>query len=320
MKQYLQMMRHIMEDGVLTEDRTGVGRKRIPGYQMVFDMKDGFPIVTSKLTSFRLFTEEMLWMIKGKMDLRSLLEKDVHIWTEWAFESWVVSIDYDGVPFPENWRLIKDTPEFAPVFQTEMRRFEELVITDDYISKTYGDFKPMYGYQWRHWLGVNPFTLEVEEMDQLQWAIDEIKNNPNSARITVSAWNTNQVKYMKLPPCHREFQFICIDGELSLVMDQRSCDSFLGVPFNIGEYAVLLHIVANITGTAPRYLVHNLNDVHIYANQFEQVKELLSREPLPLPQLKIKRKFKSIDDNITIDDFELVGYQHQGKIKAPVAI
>ena len=321
MKQYKDLLLEILKNGEQSGDRTGTGTIRIPSYTMKFDMSTGkFPIVTAKSVPFRILAEEMLWMLRGDMDLRSLLQKNIHIWTEWPFQQWVNSLHYNGPKLPVGWELLKNTDESIERTVKELcNKFERLVLTDDFISSTYGDCKPMYGYQWRHWLGVNPYTREIEEMDQLQWAIDEIKTNPNSRRIIVSAWNANQIKYMKLPPCHFVMQFLVINGKLNLDMTQRSCDTFLGVPFNISQYALLLCIVAKICNLEVGTFTHELHDAHIYKNHLEQVTHLLNNPIHELPSLKFNRNITSIDD-VNYNDFELVGYEHEGNIKAKVSI
>ncbi len=261
MKQYLDLLRDIMENGADKMDRTGVGTRSVFGRQMRFDLSKGFPLLTTKKVHLKSIIYELLWFIKGGTNIRYLQEHGVRIWNEWADEN--------------------------------------------------GDLGPVYGSQWRNWNG--------EGIDQLAEVIDKLKHTPNDRRMIVSAWNVGKIAEMRLPPCHMMFQFYTADDKLSCMLYQRSCDMFLGVPFNIASYALLTMMVAQVCGLKPGEFIHTLGDAHIYHNHFEQVREQLSRTPLPLPQMKINPAVKNIDDFV-YDDFELLGYESYGKLTAPVAV
>jgi len=264
MKQYLDLMRHVRENGTFKEDRTGTGTYSCFGYQMRFDLSEGFPLVTTKKLHLRSIIHELLWFLSGDTNIRYLKEKGESIWDEWA--------DVEG------------------------------------------NQGPVYGSQWRSWP-----TPDGGHIDQISQVVEQIKNNPDSRRLIVSAWNVAEVNNMALPPCHAFFQFYVADGKLSCQLYQRSADIFLGVPFNIASYALLVHMVAQQCDLQVGDFVWTGGDVHLYANHLEQTDLQLSREPLPLPQLKIGRKPDSIFD-YKFDDFEIVGYQSHPHIKAPVAV
>src|SRR3989338_2439134 len=273
MKPYLDALKHILEKGVEKKDRTGVGTKAVFGMQMRFNMKDGFPAVTTKKLAFNSVKAELLWFIKGSSNVKELQEMGCHIW---------------------------DANAEAPYWKPKAR-FP-------------GDLGRIYGVQWRKWK--NP---EGKEIDQLAEAIKIIKENPTSRRIIVSAWNPGELNQMALPPCHAFFQFFVADGKLSLQMYQRSCDMFLGVPFNIASYSLLLHMVAQATNLKAGEFVHVLGDAHIYHNHFEQVKEQLLRKPFPLPKLFLNPEIKNIND-YKIEDIRLEKYEYHPAIKAPMAV
>jgi len=264
MKQYLDLLNHVMEHGVAKGDRTGTGTKSVFGYQMRFDLNDGFPVLTTKKLHLRSIIHELLWFLKGDTNIKYLNDNDVNIWNEWADEK--------------------------------------------------GDLGPVYGKQWRRWQAPDGRVI-----DQIAHVIDEIKKNPNSRRLMVSAWNPADVDKMALPPCHALFQFYVANGELSLQLYQRSSDVFLGVPFNIASYSLLLMMVSQITGLKPREFIHSFGDAHIYNNHFEQAKEQLSREPRMLPIMQLNPKVKNINDFV-FEDFELIGYNPHPAIKAPIAV
>lgn len=264
MKQYLDLMRHVRDNGIRKDDRTGTGTVSVFGYQMRFNLQDGFPVVTTKKLHLRSIIHELLWFLKGDTNIQYLKENGVSIWDEWADEK--------------------------------------------------GDLGPVYGYQWRSWP-----TPDGRHIDQISQVVEQIKNNPDSRRIIVSAWNVAEIDNMALPPCHAFFQFYVADGKLSCQLYQRSADIFLGVPFNIASYALLTMMMAQVTGLQPGDFVHTLGDAHLYANHLEQADLQLSREPHPLPTMKINPERSSIFDFV-FDDFELVGYEHHPHIKAPVAV
>lgn len=264
MKQYLDLMRYVRENGVKKEDRTGTGTISVFGYQMRFDLSEGFPVVTTKKLHLRSIIHELLWFLQGDTNIRYLKENGVSIWDEWADEN--------------------------------------------------GDLGPVYGYQWRNWP-----TPDGRHIDQISQVINQLKSNPDSRRIIVSAWNVADVDNMALPPCHAFFQFYVAEGKLSCQLYQRSADIFLGVPFNIASYALLTLMMAQVTGLQPGEFVHTLGDAHLYLNHLEQTDLQLSRAPHPLPQMHINPE---VTDLFTFKyaDFELVGYEHHPHIKAPVAI
>ncbi len=264
MKAYCELLRTIMETGVDKPDRTGTGIRSIFGYQMRFDLGDGFPLVTTKKVHMRSIIHELLWFLKGDSNIAYLKENGVSIWDEWADEN--------------------------------------------------GDLGPVYGYQWRNWP-----SPDGGSVDQIAKLVEQIKTNPNSRRLIVSAWNPAMVDQMALPPCHTLFQLNVSEGKLSCQLYQRSADSFLGVPFNIASYALLTMMLAQVCDLKPGSFIHTFGDAHIYTNHFEQVKELLSREPKQLPTMKINPFIKDIF-GFSYGDFELLNYNPLPAIKAPVAI
>ena len=261
MKQYLDLLQDILDNGVDKMDRTGTGTRSVFGRQMRFDLSQGFPLVTTKKVHLKSIIYELLWFLKGDTNVHYLQEHGVSIWDEWAREN--------------------------------------------------GDLGPVYGAQWRNWNGVG--------IDQIKNVVETLKKNPNDRRMIVSAWNPEQLPDMALPPCHMMFQFYVANNKLSCMMYQRSCDTFLGVPFNIASYALLTQMIAHVCGLELGEFVHTLGDTHIYLNHFDQVKEQLSREPRSLPKMLIKRKVDSIDD-FRYEDFELINYDPWPAIKAPVAV
>lgn len=264
MKQYLDLLRHVMEHGTMKADRTGTGTKSVFGYQMRFDLSDGFPLLTTKKLHLKSIIYELLWFLKGDTNVKYLQDNGVRIWNEWA--------DADG------------------------------------------NLGPIYGKQWRAWRDYNGGTI-----DQLSEAVETIRTNPDSRRIIVSAWNVADLPEMHLPPCHAFYQFYVADGRLSLQLYQRSADIFLGVPFNIASYALLLMMVAQVTGLEAGDFVHTLGDAHIYTNHFEQVREQLSREPRQLPTMRINPDVKSLFD-FKYEDFTLENYNPHPHIKGVVAV
>ena len=264
MQQYLDLLRHVRENGVYREDRTGTGTYSTVGHQMRFNLADGFPLVTTKRVAMRLVIHELLWFLMGSTNIRYLLDHDVHIWDEWADED--------------------------------------------------GNLGPVYGSQWRSWP-----TPEGGTIDQIEGVVASIRNNPSSRRHIVSAWNVAEVDTMALPPCHTLFQFYVAEGRLSCQLYQRSADLFLGVPFNIASYALLTMMVAQVCDLEPGDFVHTFGDAHLYANHVEQADLQLSRDPRPLPTMKLNPGIRDIF-GFGIDDFELCGYKPHGTIKAPIAV
>ena len=261
MKQYLDLLQDILDNGVDKGDRTGTGTRSVFGRQMRFDLSKGFPLLTTKKVYLKGIIYELLWFLKGDTNIHYLQEHNVHIWDEWADEN--------------------------------------------------GNLGPVYGSQWRNWNG--------EGIDQIKNLVDTLKKNPNDRRMIVTAWNPSEVPNMALPPCHMMFQFYVANNKLSCMLYQRSCDMFLGVPFNIASYALLTMMIAHVCGFELGEFIHTLGDTHIYNNHFEQVKLQLSREPKPLPKMLIKRKVDSIDD-FKFEDFELVDYDPWPAIKAEVSV
>lgn len=288
MKQYLDLARRIMEEGVYKSDRTGTGTKSIFGYQMRFDLNEGFPLLTTKKTFMKGIIHELLWFIKGDTNIKYLVDNDVRIWNEWPYEAFKKSSDYKGETMDEFVLKIKSDEGFA---------------------KKHGDLGPVYGAQWRNFNGV----------DQLQFILDEIKSNPNSRRMILSAWNPAEIHNMALPPCHTLIQFYVNDGKLSLQLYQRSADIFLGVPFNIASYALLLMMVAQVTNLELGTFVHTLGDAHIYSNHFDQINTQLKRTPKSLPKMIINTNVKSLFD-FKFEDFTLVDYNPDKGIKGVVAV
>lgn len=290
MQQYLELIEDILDHGDDRIDRTGVGTRSLFGYQSRYNLLDGFPLVTTKRTYMRAITEELLWFLSGSTNIEPLVEKNVKIWNEWPYEIFKKSSDYNGESIDD---------------------FVERIKTDHDFAVKYGELGPVYGKQWRDFNGV----------DQIENVIKSLKENPFSRRHIVSAWNPAEVDDMALPPCHAFFQFyVSADGKyLSCQLYQRSADVFLGVPFNIASYALLLEMVAHVTGYIAKDFVHTLGDAHIYSNHFEQVQTQLSREPKPLPTLKINRKVDNIFD-FKIEDFELENYESHPGIKGAIAV
>lgn len=305
MRQYLDLLTHIMETGVDKDDRTGVGTRSVFGYQMRFDLSKGFPLLTTKKVPFRLIAEELLWFVHGDTRLRTLVLKDVHIWDEWPYKAYLIR---NEIPVPKSG---------SDEWNTGIKEFVERVKTDEAFAEEYGDLGPVYGYQWRHWP-----TTDGREVDQLRETIEQIKKNPNSRRLIVSAWNPADIEEMAkagLPPCHCLFQFSVTGGKLSCQLYQRSCDTFLGVPFNIASYALLTMMIAQVCDLEPGEFVWTGGDTHLYSNHFEQVKEQLSREPKQLPTLRINSEVKDLFA-FTYADFILEGYDPHPPIKAPIAV
>ena len=312
MQQYLALCEHILQHGFEKEDRTGTGTKSIFGYQMRFNLQEGFPLLTTKRTYFKLIKTELLWFLKGDTNVRTLIQDKNYIWNEWAFDKWIKSEEYDGPDMTDfGLRAAKDEA-FAKVLDEQMNIFNEKILADDDFALKYGDLGPVYGKQWRSWPAPNG-----ESIDQIANVIEQIKKNPDSRRLIVSAWNPAEVDSMALPPCHSFFQFYVADGKLSCQLYQRSADVFLGVPFNIASYALLTHLIAKECGLDVGEFVHTLGDAHIYKNHFDQVNEQLSRDPRELPKLQLADK--SIFD-MTSEDITLAGYNPHPPIKAPIAV
>mgnify|MGYP006389894229 CR=1 FL=1 len=314
MKQYLDLCEHVLHNGLYKEDRTGTGTISTFGYQMRFDLQKGFPLLTTKRTLFRLIASELLWFIKGDTNIKYLLQHNNNIWNEWAFKKWVESDEYQGPDMTDFGLRCLNDEAFAQSYNEQMALFKERVLNDDEFAKKYGDLGNVYGKQWRAWK-----TSKGETIDQLKEVIETIKTNPDSRRLIVSGWNPEDVPSMALPPCHTLFQFYVQEGKLSCQLYQRSADVFLGVPFNIASYALLTHLIAHECGLEVGEFIHTFGDAHIYSNHVEQVKQQLSREPKPLPELKLNPDKKSVFD-FEMEDISIEGYDPHPLIKAPIAV
>lgn len=313
-KNYLDLARNILDNGTEKHDRTGTGTKSLFGAQIRFDLSQGFPLLTTKRVPFSLIKSELLWFLKGDTNIKYLLEHNNHIWDEWAFERYVKSPDYTGPDMTDFGRRAVTDSAFNDIYQVELKKFCDKILSDEEFAKAYGELGNIYGSQWRHWK-----TSQGETIDQLQDVIDMIKTNPDSRRLIVSAWNPEDVPSMALPPCHTLFQFYVSEGKLSCQLYQRSADVFLGVPFNIASYALLTHLIAHETGLEVGDFVHTFGDAHLYLNHMEQINEQLSRDIREFPTLELNEEKKSIFD-FEMEDITIKGYQPHGTIKAPIAV
>ena len=293
MKQYLDLCKTVLKKGTKKDDRTGTGTISYFGYQMRFDLSKGFPLLTTKKVFLRGIIHELLWFISGDTNIKYLVDNDVHIWDDWAYEKFKKSQLYEGETIEEFAKLIKKAPK-----------------TSTFV-KVYGELGPVYGRQWRN--------FNEQGVDQLESLINQIKTNPNSRRLIISAWNPCDVDKMALPPCHSFMQFYVNEGKLSCQLYQRSGDVFLGIPFNIASYSLFTMMIAQVCGLQPGEFVHTIGDAHIYLNHLDQINLQLTREPRELPTMKINPNVKSIYD-FKIEDFELVGYNPHPRIKGKVAV
>ena len=280
---------------------------------MRFELQAGFPILTTKKVPFGLIKSELLWFLRGDTNIRFLLQHKNHIWDEWAFQRWVESDEYTGPDMTDFGRRSLVDEDFNQAYQEQKQLFCERILNDDEFSAKYGDLGLVYGSQWRAWQ-----SPEVP-IDQIQNVIDQIKTNPNSRRLIVSAWNPADVPSMALPPCHTMFQFYVNNGKLSCQLYQRSADIFLGVPFNIASYALLTHMIAHQCGLEVGEFVHTFGDAHIYNNHIDQIKEQLSRPMHQAPRLILPDEPKPVDE-YEMSDIKLEGYESEPAIKAPVAV
>ncbi len=286
------MCRYILEHGEDRPDRTGTGTRSVFGYQTRYDLREGFPLLTTKKMYLRPIAEELLWFIKGDTNIKYLVDRNVKIWNEWPYEDFKKSEDFNGETLEE---------------------FVEKIKNDDDFAKKHGNLGPVYGAQWRN--------FNNEGTDQLMKLIDSLKNNPFSRRHIISAWNPSQVDEMALPPCHTLMQFYVSSDKkyLSCQLYQRSADTFLGVPFNIASYALLTCMLAQVCGYEPKEFIHTIGDVHIYKNHFDVVKTQIEREPLPLPRLVLNKDIDNLFD-FKIEDIKLEGYQSHGPLKGKVSV
>lgn len=311
---YLQLIRDILEKGHEKSDRTGTGTKSLFGYQMRFNLAEGFPLLTTKKVPFGLIKSELLWFLRGDTNIRFLLEHNNHIWDEWAFKNWVESDEYHGPDMTNFGLRAQEDDNFNKVYQGEKKKFCQKIVEDQEFANKFGNLGDVYGAQWRHWQ-----TRNGETIDQIKDVIETIKSNPDSRRMIVTAWNPEDVPLSALPPCHTLFQFYVNDGKLSCQLYQRSADVFLGVPFNIASYALLTHMIARETGLEVGEFVHTLGDAHIYLNHLDQVNEQLQRKPNDAPTLWLNPEKKNIMD-FEMEDIKVKNYHSHSAIKAPVAV
>jgi thymidylate synthase len=288
MQTYLDLLQHILNHGEDKSDRTGTGTRSVFGYQLRYDLSKGFPLMTTKELHLKSIIYELLWFLKGDTNIKYLVDNGVGIWNDWPYASYKKTSEYQSETMKEFAQKIKDSQEFAD---------------------KYGELGPVYGQQWRNWNGI----------DQISDLMTQLKNNPDSRRHIVSAWNPSEINNMALPPCHCLFQFYIAKGKLSCQLYQRSADVFLGVPFNIASYALLTEMIAHVLGLKAGDFVHTFGDVHLYNNHFDQARLQLSRTPMPLAKLSFGRKIDSIFD-FDFDDIIISDYQFHPKIKAVVAV
>lgn len=311
-KAYHDLLQRIKDTGTYKDDRTGTGTYSVFGHQMRFDLNEGFPLLTTKKVFFKLVATELIWFMRGDTNIEYLLKYNNNIWNEWAFKKWVESDEYNG-PDMTNFGLRLDDAEFKAQYEAEMDSFKNNILNDSNFKDKYGTLGNVYGKQWRDWIGPNG-----ESIDQLKNIVEQIKNNPESRRHIVSAWNPAEIETMALPPCHTLFQFYVNDNKLSLQLYQRSADVFLGVPFNIASYSLLLMIVARECGLELGEYVHTIGDAHIYKNHLDAVNTQLERSSYDPPKLKINSD-KSMFE-LEYEDFEVVDYESHGPISAPIAV
>lgn len=301
MQQYHTLLQHILEKGVRKHDRTGTGTISVFGYQMRFDLNQGFPLITTKKVHLKSIIHELLWFLQGDTNIQYLVRNGVGIWNEWPFQFWLQNQNPDLV-----------NEKYSPAWKDKLAEFVERIKTDDDFAAQWGNLGPVYGHQWRNFEGV----------DQIVQVVNDIRRSPDSRRLLVSAWNPKDIPVMVksgLPPCHALFQFYVADGKLSCQLYQRSADVFLGVPFNIASYALLTLMVAQVCGLQPGEFIHSFGDVHLYLNHVEQAQLQLSRKPLPLPKMELNPTVKEIFD-FQYADFSLSDYNPYPAIKAEVSV
>lgn len=301
MKQYHELMQHVLHEGTQKGDRTGTGTLSVFGYQMRFDLSKGFPLVTTKKVHLKSIIHELLWFLQGDTNIRYLVQNGVNIWNEWPFQNYLNETGQAGA-----------IPKYSEAWKQKLQDFKKQISEDAVFAEKWGELGPVYGRQWRDFEGV----------DQIKKVIQDIKNKPDSRRLIVSAWNPKDIPVMAksgLPPCHTLFQFYVAEGKLSCQLYQRSADIFLGVPFNIASYALLTMMVAQVCDLKYGDFVHTLGDAHLYSNHLEQAREQLGRELRPLPQMEMNPKVKDIFE-FRSEDFELKNYEPHPAIKAPVAV
>lgn len=300
MKSYHDLLQHVMTHGVDRSDRTGTGTRSVLWYQFRCDLSQWFPLLTTKKVFTKGIIHELLWFLWGDTNIKYLVDNEVKIWNEWPFQTYL-----------EKNNLTEKYPKYTPEWGNEMKVFIEKIKNDDDFAQKWGNLWPVYGYQWRNFNGQN--------IDQIQKVIDTCKYNPNSRRNLVIAYNPAQADQMALPPCHSLFQFYIANNRLSCQLYQRSVDSFLGLPFNIASYSLLVHMIAQVCDLEVGEFIHTSGDLHIYHNHYDQVREQLSREPRKLPTLKLNPEVKDIFA-FKFEDFEIVDYNPYPAIKAPIAV
>ena len=293
MQQYHDLLKHIIDTGLWKDDRTGTGTHSVFGYQMRFNLQDSFPLLTTKKVFTKAVIHELLWFLKGETNIQYLCKNGVRSWDDWPYEKYKKSAEFGG---------------------EDIKAFAQKIATDNAFAKQWGELGPVYGYQWRSWPAPDGKTI-----DQITNLIAQIKKNPDSRRLIVSAWNVPYIEDMALPPCHTMFQFYVSEGKLSCQLYQRSADVFLGVPFNIASYALLTMMIAQVCGLGLGDFVHTFGDVHLYSNHVEQAKLQLSRDLRALPKMNINTEVKNIFD-FKFEDFTLTDYNPHAAIAGEVAV
>ncbi len=301
MQQYHDLMKHILDNGVMKENRTGINTLSVFGYQMRFNLQEGFPLVTTKKVHLKSIIHELLWFIAGDTNIRYLVKNGVNIWNEWPFQNYLVQNN-----------LAEKLPKYSEEWKAELQNFKSQIIENEDFANKWGELGPVYGRQWRNFEGV----------DQIKGLLEDLKAKPDSRRHIISAWNPKDIPVMAksgLPPCHTLFQFYVADNKLSCQLYQRSADVFLGVPFNIASYALFTMMIAQVCDLELGDFVHTFGDAHLYENHLDQTREQLSRDFRPLPQMKINSEIKNLFD-FTFEDFELENYNPHPAIRAQVAV
>lgn len=312
-KVYHELLERVRDTGSKKSDRTGTGTTSLFGHQMRFDLSEGFPLLTTKKVFFKLVATELIWFMRGDTNIKYLLEYNNNIWNEWAFKRYVESDEYNGPDMTDFGRRALVDESFNEDYKHEMDKFKQNILNDEVFAEKFGTLGNVYGKQWRHWEGP-----DGKIVDQLKNVVEAIKTNPDSRRHIVTAWNPSEIETMALPPCHSLFQFYVSDNKLSLQLYQRSADIFLGVPFNIASYSLLLILVARECGLEVGDYVHTIGDAHIYNNHADAVEAQLSRTSFKPPTIKINSD-KSMFD-LEYEDFEVVEYESHGYISAPIAV
>ncbi len=307
MKQYLELVQDVLDNGLQKEDRTGVGTLSVFGTQKKYDLREGFPLVTTKKVKFDNILHELLWFLSGETHIRYLVQNKVNIWNEWAYQIYLEEND-----------LLEKYPRYSEEWKAHMKEFVQQIADDESFAQQWGDLGPVYGKQWRAWGGADGKTY-----DQIQYCLDQLKNNPTSRRILVNGWNVAELQELihhehhAPPPCHTLFQFNVMGDRLDLQLYQRSADVALGVPYNIASYSLLLTMFAQEVGLTPGIFVHTIGDCHIYSNHVEGMREQLTRTPHMLPELLVAKKpFWELSH----EDFELKNYEHDAFIRFPIAV